>query len=445
MLETEARQVLLLQSRETGAETPLWTADDQAWATRLAQQTAGADAPAERYIAERARHAMQRLLPRDGSARRWLEQRAWRAGWVPLVAVLTALAGALADHVGAGQRVNLLAPPVWALVLWNAAVYLGLLLPRSGAALRRALAQRWLAATEGPAALWARHAAPLVLARTALLLHVAAAALALGVIGGMYLRGLVLDYRAGWQSTFLEAPAVQALLNAGLAPAAAATGIAVPEVAPLRLQPGQAPAGPAAPWIHLYAATLALAVVLPRLVLAMLAGARALLLARRFPLPLEGEAYFDRLLRHQQGRVARVQVLPHGAPLAAQAALGVQALLARAFGADVQVRIAAPVAWGDEEHQPAAEPGTTLRIALFDLGSTPEAEAQGRLLDTLQAAGRCVMVVDASAFGQRFAAMPERVAERRRAWQALADAHGVRLLCTTLEAPDLALAAELTA
>lgn len=440
MTEDEARRVLLLRAAETGPEHALWTAEDRAWATRLALQDGGAGAAPERFVAGRARHALQRLLPRDPAARRWLEQRAWRAGWVPLVALAAFIAGAAVDHIGAPQRVDLLAPPVWALVAWNLAVYLTLLLPGSGAWLRRALAPHWLAANEGPAALWARHAAPLVLARTALLLHVAAGALALGLVAGLYLRGLVLDYRAGWQSTFLDAPTVQALLQAGLAPAAALTGIALPDVAPLRLQPGQAASGPAAPWIHLYAALLALAVLLPRALLALAAALRAWRLSRRFPLVLEGDPYFDRLLREHQGRAARVQVLPHGAPASAQAALGLQALVAAAWGADAVLRIAAPLPYGQEAAPPPPEPGTTLRVALFDLGSTPEAEVHGRLLDALKATGPCAAVVDGSAFGRRFAALPERVAERRRAWQALADAHGVRLLAADLDAPDAAAA-----
>ena len=52
-----------------------------------------------------------------------------------------------------------------------------------------------------------------------LLMHALAAALALGLIGGMYLRGLVFDVRAGWQSTFLDAGSVHAFLATALAPA----------------------------------------------------------------------------------------------------------------------------------------------------------------------------------------------------------------------------------
>jgi hypothetical protein len=44
------------------------------------------------------------------------------------------------------------------------------------------------------------------------------AALASGVIAGLYLRGLAFEYRAGWESTFLDAPTVRAILAFVYAP-----------------------------------------------------------------------------------------------------------------------------------------------------------------------------------------------------------------------------------
>jgi hypothetical protein len=46
-------------------------------------------------------------------------------------------------------------------------------------------------------------------------------------------------------------------------------------------------------------------------------------------------------------------------------------------------------------------------------------------------------VADESAFRRRFGALPGRLAERRAAWQRLADAQGAGLLCADLDAPDL--------
>ena len=85
---------------------------------------------------------------------------------------------------------------------------------------------------------WAELSWPTAVARAGSVLHLAAAALALGLVAGMYLRGLVLDYRAGWQSTFLEPPRVTSFLSTVLAPAAKVSGVALPDeagVAALRL------------------------------------------------------------------------------------------------------------------------------------------------------------------------------------------------------------------
>jgi hypothetical protein len=446
MTESEVRQVLLVQAHESaaaGGETALWTAADRDWATRVARETAGPGVPFERFLVERARHALERLLPRDTAGRRWLTRRGWRPLWVVVVVLAAFALGVAVDHLGAPTRVDLLMPALWAVVAWNVAVVMALLLPRRPGALRRALAGRWLEDASAPAALWARAAAPLALARAALLLHAAALSLAGGIVAGMYLRGLVLDYRAGWQSTFLEPPHVQLLLETLLAPARAVTGIALPDVAPLRVAPGAAATAGAAPWIHLYAATLALFVGLPRGLLLVAAALRSAWLARRLPLALD-TPYFEALRRRQAGGRAQVAVWPHAAPLSAPAALGLRALLAGVFDDGLDLQLRPPVAYGDEELAGRADAGaaggSTLRVALFDLGATPEAEVQGRLLQALAAGGggRVLAVVDEAAFRRRFANLPERLAERRAAWQRLCSAQGVALLCADLESPDVA-------
>jgi hypothetical protein len=320
MTEDQARQVLLVQSREGAAASPHWNAADRDWATRQALANAGEGATPDAFVSTRAALAMQRLLPRDRTASAWLARRWWHAGWVLVALAVGFIAGVAVDQLGPPQRVNLLAPAVWAVVLWNLVVYAMLAWPTREPTLAERLARWREHHGDGLNALWARHAAPLILQRVALLLHAAAAALALGLVAGLYLRGLVLDYRAGWQSTFLGAGAVQALLDALLAPASALTRIAVPAVAPLQLAPGEAASSSAAPWIHLFAATLVLFVVLPRTVLAALAAARARRLSLHFPLPLHG-SYFEGLhplMRPGPPRPLRLLWLPLVQPATAR-------------------------------------------------------------------------------------------------------------------------------
>ena len=316
MTEDQARQIVLLQVLEGTAAAAHWRADDAAWATQQALAAVGEGGRPERFVAARAAAALSRLLPRDAASQRWLDRRLWHPAWVLMAALLGAGLGLFVDQLGAPQQVNLLAPAVWAVVGWNLAVYAALLWPRTSSGLRGALASMVLmwrsGRPTGATAAWAQHAAPLAMRRLTLLMHVAAAALACGLVAGLYLRGLVLDYRIGWQSTFAGPEAVQSALRLLLAPASALTGIALPDVGPLRLAPGEAARASAAPWIHLFAATLLLWVVLPRLAMAAMAGVRAWHGARHFALALD-TPYFEALhplMRPGPPRVLRLLWVP---------------------------------------------------------------------------------------------------------------------------------------
>ena len=483
MNEDSARAVTLLQAFETAQPpSPNWGDADRAWATRLALQDGAADADA--FIARRAQHALQRLAPREPAVARWLTRRLWQSHWVAWALLAGLIVGVLADSIGSSQRINLLAPPLWAVLAWNAVVYLVLLGHGLARLLMRPtrpgslvlLTQRVLRlgrSLPGPgsvnasaggsapalqafARLWLRASAPLSAARASTLLHAAAAALALGLIAGMYLRGLVLDYRAAWESTFLSADTARAMLSMVLAPAAAISGIALPDAAGFEALRGMhgsaavasAAGASAAPWIHLLALTLGLFVVLPRGVLALVGALRARWLARHVALPL-GDAYFQRLARLQHGDVARVVVQPYAATPSAQAALALQALLAPALGDGLQLRIAPTATFGAEDDEgdasAALDAGTTLAIALFDLSATPEAEAQGRFAQQLAArapAGAAtILLIDEAAFRRRFGADSARLAQRREAWRALGEALGTSAVCVDLDAPELAGAA----
>ncbi|MBX3635516.1 MAG: DUF2868 domain-containing protein [Rubrivivax sp.] len=457
MSEAAARRVLLVRAHET-AETPLWTAEDRVWATRLARETVPAGAAPARFLDERASHALQRLAPRDPAIARWLGRRLWRWTWLLAALAIGLLAGLAVDAVGSAQRIDLLAPPVWGVILWNLVVYIALLWPRrpqGGGGIAGWLARRLAGAAvrgSGPLAAftadWLPRVLPALTARGALLLHAAAAALAAGLVAGMYLRGLVLDYRAGWESTFLEPASVRALLATLLAPATALTGIGVPDeatVSALRVGPGVAAGAPAGPWIHLYAAMLALFVIVPRTALATWAALRGAWASRRVALPLE-DPYFQQLLLQGRGAAPRVRVLPHGAAPSPQAVLGLRELLAGALGAEMQLRLAAATAYGAEESAgtPSAEPDTTLLVALVDLAATPEADTHGRFLRALRAATPALpllLLADEAAFARRFGQLPERLAQRREAWRQLAAAEGAAWLSADLERPDADAAA----
>lgn len=485
MTENEARNALLVRAFETAdPRSTAWGEDDAAWASRAAAEVEGERAEADAFIARRAHLAAGRLSVADASAGRALRALAWRPwiGWA-LAAIAFAL-GMAGDAIGRQQRINVLAPPLLALLAWNLAVYAGIALrlamprrhrpaapgPVSSPAgtpldapgggplvgpisrlVARILARRRPDAPSGPlahfATEWTRASAPLNTARAARVLHAGAIAFALGALAGMYLRGLGLEFRAGWESTFLGASAVRALLEFTLGPASALTGIALPDAA--RLEAMRLPGStgePAGPWIHLYAVTVGLVVILPRLALAALSRLREHRLATRFPLRLD-DAYFAALARAHRGEAARVVAIPHMQSPSPQALQALRELLAAALGAGTRLAMLPPVAYGDEEtaaaalaQAVAAEP-PTLVLALMASTATPEPQAQGAFVDALSSAlpaGAALLpLVDESAFVTRFGETtshaPARREERQAAWTRFLAERGHSALVVDLE------------
>jgi hypothetical protein len=419
----------------------LWSDNDRAWASRAAAEVVGEAAPPDAFVARRAALAYERLSSRYAPLRRAVHAVRWR-GWIgPAVAVAAFVAGLVVDRVGSGQRINLLAPPVLALVAWNLAVYVALALgPLFGARdhlqrpLRRlvvALAGRLErlprvssgkpigAAIAAFASDWSSRGAPLYYARAARILHVAAAMLAAGVIAGLYLRGIALEYRATWESTFLDAATVQRLLSWLLWPGSIVTGIAVPSIADLEaIRSGAAPASAnAANWLHLITATVAVVVIVPRLILAAFAFALERHRAARLALGLD-EPYFQRLLRGFRGERSQITVVPYSYRVPDPSLHGLQTIVARVFGGSARLVVASPVAYGDEnvDRPVVGAAGTT--IALFNLAATPEREAHAAFVAHLaRGAATLLVLVDESPFRERAGGDAKRLDERRASWR----------------------------
>lgn len=458
MNENDSRDLLLVQAYE-GIGNPAWGAGDRQWASDAALRKLGAEAADETWLVTRARLAAARLRERDATARMLDRASRWPpgAGW--LIAAAGLLAGLLGDATGAGRFVNVLAPPLLGLIAWNLAMYAALAVSRirgMTAPLRSPFALLWMrlirarlrraesgrpAIANRFAAAWSQASMPLTGARLSRSLHLAAAALALGAIAGLYLRGLVFEYRAGWASTFLEPDQVRALLAVLFGPASLLTGIELPDaerLAAMRMPPG--PGERAADWIHLQAATLALVVVLPRLALALVEHRRAHRMAESIKVPLR-DPYFAALLRARGGAAGTVQVVPYATELGQGSRDLLASLIAGTFGSSVVVRIAPSVGFGDE-----AEPATTGAstpadwvLVLFRLAATPEREVQlrfvERLRERLPLGTPLAVLVDEASFRARFAD-PARLAARIEAWRRVFDElDGIPLVFVSL-APD---------
>lgn len=382
----------------------------------------------------------------SGAALAWHPSLGW------LAAGLAFVAGMASDALGSGARVNILAAPLVGVMAWNLAVFALLAWRRSAVVLGRRprpsgplgeLAGRALAAG---ARWWSRHArtalaaglpvgAPIDTARVAQVLHQAAAALTLGLLAGLYLRGLALEYLAGWESTFLDAPAVHRLLALVLGPASALTGIALPDVdrlAALRFSAG--PGENAARWIHLYAVTALLVVVLPRMLLALrarrladrAAAARIGRVARANGLSVDFRSLADRV-RETGGAVF---ALPYSYRLPPACEAGLRALVAAEFGPGVTLELAPSFSPEDAEADGiVTAPGAAaMALAVFSLGATPEPQTHAAFVtamrERLPPTVPLRVIVDETAFAARFTGMPSRIDERRAAWRDALEAVG---------------------
>ena len=450
MDESTVRQLLLVRAHDQ-AIGPLWSAEDAAWATRLASRTVPEGTSPEKFLAERAKHALERLLPRDPEGARWLRRQG--RGWLAaggMTALLGAMLGLATDFMGQRAYVDVLAPVFWGVVCWNVLVFVLLLGAGTRSLLRRQRGRvgrlrqafaKYLGArlpTQGPAGQAARHWVSVSVTaravRVAVLLHVASASVALGLIAGMYLRALNHDYRVGWQSTVLDAELVHRLVSPVLTPAFKLSGGAAPDVATLasmRVGPGKTEATVTAkPWIHVFALVLLLFVIGPRVLLAAAGLIRAMWLSRHVAFSLDDD-YFRSLLRSRPGAaVQRVLVMPYPAALSAQSALALRARVASEFGHDVALTIAPPTAVGDEEESAAGltDSRPDLLIVHVELGATPEKETHGRFVAALRKAfpnALLRLVADDSEFVKRFGHLPGRVSERQAAWRQFTDQEGL--------------------
>lgn len=470
MNEQDALAVTAVRAIETAdRDRTLWSDADRSWASRAAAEVVGERAAPDTFVARRARLALERLSERYPPLRKAVAVLHWRR-WIGVAIIAFAfLAGIAIDRIGDGRQINLLAPPVIGLLAWNLFAYALLLASPllravgahdfSAGPMRRAIAR--IAGgidrlprreAKGPlgAAItkfvgdWSKRSAPLYNARAARLLHWGAAALACGVVAGLYLRGLAFEYRITWESTFLDAAAVHRILALALAPGALVTGIPIPTVDELNaMRSGAAAASAnAANALHLLAATVAVVVVVPRLLLGFMAW--IIERHRRARIDVElADAYHQRVLRGFHGGPVRIKVVPYSYRVPSAALTGVQSIIRRAFGGSASLVVATPVEYGGEDAlTPAALPdGAGPTIALFNLAATPEREAHGAFVERLREAARSqpvLVLVDESSFAGRSEVDAARLEERRKLWRASFAERGVEPVFANLTDPDLA-------
>jgi hypothetical protein len=472
MRERELRCVLLVKAiEESDPQGELIPIADRTRATREVQRASPAEnpvavtslgtarlpEPAERLLVQRAERLRGQVALRFPVVDRLLEG-ARLPGWLAAVMMaLSAVVGFTLSALDASQRVNILAFPLLGLIAWNVAVYASLLarpsllpgvvirgvdrqllrLARKAAPYNTALAN----ALGRFAADWSKAMAPLLAKRGAALFHVCAAVVGVGLIAGLYLRGIALRYDAGWESTFLGAQQARVLIGLLYGPASALTGVPLPDLARLEAIRWDAGRGGenAAPWIHLLAATTLLWIVLPRLLLALVYASKAWQRARDLTLGPDAVTYFRNVFAGAEDLVGRgvAAIVAYAYAPSTNALAALRNQLSGKFGGVVAGHDHVVVRHGEEDgflqdFAARMQPATQVLVVLFSLATTPEEENHGTLLTGVRdwrvksgSALPLLIAVDEAPY----ATQPrERVEERRELWRRFVAAHGLEAL-----------------
>ena len=459
MNEHVARDVVLIRAIETtDRNKEVLTEDDRLYASRSARELAQwqaadskSDVTPDHFLQQRADLLIKRLSERSAPFKTFMKRgTGWRGVTIglPLIALLI---GAGIDRIGDPHRVDLLSAPLLGIIGWNLLVYVGmlvwLLLPKSAAsaaapspwlqrlavgkpALPRKLAAPLSAALVDFMAEWGRISRKLTAARVARTLHLAAAMFAAGAVASLLARGLLTQYVAGWESTFLNATQVHAILSVLFMPAEwllGLQGFTVADIEALRF------ANPATPeggrrWVLLYAATLSLLVIAPRLILAAIAHLQAHLRASRVAIDLE-QPYFRQLRTKMGGPAGVLRVLPYSFTIDEARDRGLAQVAAMLLGENASVMLRPSSAYGDEpDLSVAGGAGVTLTAVLFNLAATPENENHGAFISQLKAATpQMTVLIDESSLAERLGADAgkARLAERILLWQQFCAHHKV--------------------
>lgn len=362
--------------------------------------------------------------------------------WLIAIWIAAFIIGYALTELGDSGYMNLLAVPLVSIVLWNVIVTILSLIAEWKAAPTRPTLPFWIRKVMGRVmppgddaqankiiGRFHTMSEPLVTlrlgSRARAWLHLGAATLAIGTIAGMYAKGWSKEYRAVWESTLLDAPTARAFLSALHGPTARLLGKPLPldHFDAMRAGPGREPQpGDALPWIHLYAGTLVLLVLLPRLALAALAVWRGQHRVEAAWDRLDWPGYAARMRQTITGGGKAVEVLAYGWRTDAEPRDRWSATIRERFGGLVRLQFNAITAGEEEAFVAAWQPAQPLVVIAFNAASTPEEEVHAALARDLRsrlrqhlATARLIALLDTTNLEDR--RTREAVAERLRLWQ----------------------------
>jgi len=401
----------------------------------------------EAFLLRRSRKLEQEVFGWSGSLVRVMERltvvqgrTSWMiAGWIAALVL-----GYVVSGLGQEAEFNLLALPLVGVLLWNGLIMAAALVlelksegrspilewlalrlspsptDRSGEGevpTGMSVDQRFSQLADAPAfERWQR--------RFRAWLHVGAAMLALGSAIGLYAHGWSKEYRAVWESTILSDKQAQSFFGTLFKPASSALRLPLPLEKLLKMQRTQgkvASPSPALPWIHLYAGTLFLLVIVPRLLLAVLSVWRAHAVMLKRMRSLGWKTYLIRTLRSVEGGQEVITVLIHATDATpTHREVWTRGVRDR-FGRMIETEMIT-VPLGDEDDFVAEwKPAHPRVFVVFNLATTPELEVQRRfvldvkqVLTSSQRDAELIVLLDATSIGNRWS--PDKLAGREKLW-----------------------------
>ncbi|SKB09004.1 Protein of unknown function [Prosthecobacter debontii] len=365
------------------------------------------------------------------------------AGWALALVIGYALSG-----LGQSAEFNLLALPLVGLLLWNAVVMILALiweLMPAPQATKGGSFVEWLSRVVSPvnnersgdgetltgltvdqrfALLAGAPAMERLQRRLRAWMHVAAAMLALGSVAGLYARGWAQEYRAVWESTLLSESGAETFFGTLFQPAAQVLKLELPlNQLPAMHRTGGVTASPAPalPWIHLYAGTLFLFIMVPRLLLAGLTVWRAHMVLAKRVRHLGWRSYLKRTLRSVEGGQEIITILIHATDASpAHREVWTRGVRER-FGAMIEPEMIHVPLGEEDEFAASWKPHSPKTVVVFNLATTPEAEVQRRFMQDVKLAltaqqqdAELVVLLDATSIGNRWS--PDKMASREKLW-----------------------------
>ena len=415
------------------------------------------------FFAKRSSHLLEILSGQFSYISNWVNHRpaGHRFGLISLAIILVAsIAGFLTNELGPVKRINILAFPLIGIIVWNLCIYVaeivllfrpknqlfesGLIhslvnfLTRPGKQQgdspqeideREQLVTGAILSFENQ---WMKFLLPVWGAKLKSLLHLTALLLAGAAIIGMYVKGLANEYLAIWESTFFQDGAsLRPFLNAVLGPAASLFGESIPSAQGLeemhfKVGSTTTVPGNAAKWIHWYAATVAIYVLIPRAILAIIWRIKASHQARNIPFRSVSPRYFDRLISISSGKSLPISILPYAHEPGAQIRRKVLLETENLFGRPIELSWEPNIPFGEEEELDLGSPDRERGIMLlFNFSATPERETHLTLFHSLlkfQHTDRYHILLDSEAFDQKASAFSDgakRREDRLRSWEKL--------------------------